>query len=276
MGGVVTISVLLTNTGESKGSYEVNFVVNDVTIAFKTVTLDGGAKQTVSYTYTGNIPGALTVKMGNLSGTLTVKAPPPPPPPTSGPVVYISVSVEGQLLVAAQPVAYADGMTLEAVIKAAHVLYYPGGESGYDIGTNNAFSMYMVNKCWGVAQIPFIILNDHPNSEKAFEAVNTVKVVANDNIIICTAAAQGAATPVSLKATLSGDSATLTATSWTMSLATYTYTSAPLANANVVDPVTGASLGTTDAAGKITVTIPASGIVAIEGLAAIYLKAGTG
>jgi hypothetical protein len=77
---------------------------------------------------------------------------------------------------------------------------------------------------------------------------------------------------VSLTATLSGDSATITATSWTFSMATFTYSHAPLANANVIDPETGASLGTTDAGGKITVTVPESGIVAIEGLAAIKVK----
>jgi hypothetical protein len=78
---------------------------------------------------------------------------------------------------------------------------------------------------------------------------------------------------VSLTATLSGDSATLTATAWTLNMADFTYTSAPLANANVVDPTTGTSLGTTDANGHITVTVPESGIVAIEGLAAINVTA---
>jgi hypothetical protein len=176
-------------------------------------------------------------------------------------------------LVAAQPVTYTQDMTLEDVIKAAHEAFYSGEDSGYNIGTGNAFGMYMVNKCWGIAQIPFIIVNDHPNSETTFQAVNTVKVAANDNIIICTASTQGAATPVSLTATISGDSVTLTATSWTMSLTTYTYSHAPLANANVIDPITGAALGTTDADGHITVTVPASGIVAIEGLGAINVNA---
>jgi len=148
-------------------------------------------------------------------------------------------------------------------------VYYSGGESGLDISTNNAYGMYMCNKCWGIAQVPFIILNDHPNSEVGFEPVNTVPVVENDNVIICTAIVPGTATPVSLKSTLSGDSATVTATEWVLNMATFQYTHSPLANANVIDPVTGESLGTTDADGKITVTVPESGIVAIEGLAAI-------
>jgi len=61
----------------------------------------------------------------------------------------------------------------------------------------------------------------------------------------------------------------VTATEWVLNMATFQYTHSPLANANVIDPVTGESLGTTDADGKITVTVPESGIVAIEGLAAI-------
>jgi len=52
---------------------------------------------------------------------------------------------------------------------------------------------------------------------------------------------------------------------------TFTYTSAPLADANIIDPTTGTSLGTTDADGHVTVTVPESGIVAIGGLAAIMV-----
>ncbi len=267
----MTVSVVLTNTGELKGSYEISFVVNDQTIGYKTVTLDGGAKQTVTFTTKGVVPGAIAVKVGNLSGTFTVKAPPPPPPPTTGTPVYVSVSVDGKLLVAAKTVLIED-MTIEAALKAAHEQYYPGGLSGYTAGINPTYGMYLITQCWGVQQTPFIIINGHPNSEKAPEPVNTTPVAANDNIIICTANTQGAATPVSLTATVSGDSATLTATAWTLNMSTFAYTSAPLADANVVDPETGASLGKTDAKGQITVTIPASGIVAIEGLAAIKVK----
>jgi len=77
------------------------------------------------------------------------------------------------------------------------------------------------------------------------------------------------AQPVSLMSTLSGDSTTVTATAWTLDFMTFTYSSAPFTNANVIDPTTGASLGTTDADGRITVTVPESGVVAIDGLAAI-------
>ena len=50
--------------------------------------------------------------------------------------------------------------------------------------------------------------------------------------------------------------------------------SAPLANANVVDPTTGESLGYTDADGSITVTVPENGVIAVAGLAAIAAAPG--
>jgi hypothetical protein len=191
----------------------------------------------------------------------------------SGTTVYVSVSVDGKLLVAAQPVTITD-MTVQGAIKAAHAAYYSGGESGYTAGIDPTWNMYLITKCWGITGTPFVIINDAPLGATAPQTVDTTPVVANDNIIICTSSdpTNKPAQPVSLKSTLSGDSATVTATAWTLDFTTFTYSHAPLANANVVNPTTGASLGTTDANGQITVTVPESGVVAIEGLAAINVK----
>jgi len=191
----------------------------------------------------------------------------------SGVTVYVSVSVDGQLLVAAQPVTVTD-LTVDGALKAAHAAYYSGGESGYAAAIDPMFNMFLISKCWGIQGVPFVIINDAPLGATAPQTVDTTPVIANDNIIICASSdpMNKPATPVSLAATLSGDSATLTATSWTLDFMTFTYSHVPLANAIVIDPTTGASLGTTDANGKITVTVPASGIVAIEGLAAINVK----
>ncbi len=194
----------------------------------------------------------------------------------SGATVYVSVSVDGQLLVAAQPVSVTD-MTVEAVIKAAHEEYYSGGLSGYTAGIDPMFNMYLVTQCWGVQATPYVILNNAPlGADPSIPpTVDAAPVAANDNIIICTSndPMNKPATPVSLTATLSGDSATVKATAWTLDFMTFTYSSEPFANANVIDPVTGTSLGTTDADGTITVTVPESGIVAIDGLAAINVAA---
>jgi hypothetical protein len=162
-------------------------------------------------------------------------------------------------------------MTVQGAIKAAHAAYYSGGESGYAAGIDPTFNMFLITKCWGIKATPYVILNGVPLGATAPQTVDTTPVAANDNIIICTSSdpMSKPATPVSLTATLSGDSATVTATAWTLDFTTFTYSSAPLANANVIDPVTGASLGVTDANGRFTVLVPESGIIAIDGLAAI-------
>ena len=188
--------------------------------------------------------------------------------------VYVSVSVDGELLVAAQPVTITD-MTAQGVIRAAHEAFYPGGLSGYTAGIDPTWNMYLVTQCWGVLATPYIIINDAPLGaiSGAPATVDVAPVAANDNVIICTSSVPSTpATPVSLKATLSGDSATVTATSWLLDFTTFTYSHSPLANANVVDS-TGAPLGTTNANGSITITAPEDGIVAIDGLAAINVTA---
>jgi hypothetical protein len=190
---------------------------------------------------------------------------------SAGPItVYVSVSVDGKLLVAAQPVTVSD-ITVQGAIRAAHAKYYSGGESGYKAGIDPTFSMFLITKCWGVTATPFVILNGAPLGATAPQTVDTTPVKVDDNIIICTSSDPMGrpAQPVSLTAILSGSSATVTATAWTLNFSTFTYSSAPLSGANVIDPVTGRSLGTTDARGSITVTVPASGVIAIDGLAAI-------
>jgi hypothetical protein len=195
---------------------------------------------------------------------------------SSGPVFYISVSVDGQLLVAAQPVTVTGNLTVDAAIKAAHKAYYSGGESGYTAGIDPTWNMFLISKCWGIQTTPYVIVNGAPFNAppNGLLTAETAPVATNDNIIICTGTdmVNNPAQPVSLKSTLSGDSATVTATLWTLDFTTFQYSSAPLANADVLNS-SSTSLGKTDADGKITVTIPADGIVIIKGLAAINVKA---
>ena len=215
----------------------------------------------------------------------TTTTPPPetttPPPETTtttpaGTTVYVSVSVDGVLLVAAQPVTITN-LTAEGAVKAAHEAFYSGGLSGYTAGINPTWNMYLVTQCWGVQNTPYIVINGAPLGAVPGtpNTVNAAMVAANDNILICTGADTSTISPVSLTATRSGDSMTVTATAWTLNFATFAYTHVLLANANVIDPVTGASLGTTDANGQITVTVPESGVVAIEGRAAINVNSAT-
>ena len=72
----VTISVLVANTGDVTGSYEVTLKINNVAVATQDVTLAGGASQTVTFTTAKDAAGTYTVNIDGLSGTLVVKAPP--------------------------------------------------------------------------------------------------------------------------------------------------------------------------------------------------------
>lgn len=191
--------------------------------------------------------------------------------------VYLSVSVDGKLLVAAQPVVLTD-MTVNGALKAAHATYYTDGENGYTAGIDKTFNMFLITEAWGVAATPYVIINGAPLGADPSKpaTADTAPVQDGDNIIICTSSDPAKpAAPVSLTAAVSGSTATVTATAWTLDFTTFAYSSAPLGNTPVIDPMTGAALGTTDAAGQVTVTVPESGLAAIEGLAAINLTAVT-
>jgi hypothetical protein len=79
---MVTISVSVANTGDLAGSYEVIFRIDDVVIATKDVTLDGGASQKVTFTTTKNVAGTYAISVNGLTGSFVVKkavAVPPSP-----------------------------------------------------------------------------------------------------------------------------------------------------------------------------------------------------
>jgi hypothetical protein len=244
----------------------------------------GGGTTTTSPTTTTTKPATTTTTTTTTTTATTTTPPTTTTPaaapgetttPAAGPVVYISVSVDGELLVAAQPIAIADDMTLDDVIEAAHAAYYSGGVSGYVAGIDPTWGMYLITKCWGVLNTPYVIYNGSPlGADPAVPTtVNAITVVANDNIIICTGVNTSSMHPVSLTAIRSGDSVLVMAVSWTLNFATFTYTHTLLAGANVIDPTTGELLGVTDENGELTIAIPASGVVAIEGMAAINVLA---
>jgi hypothetical protein len=74
IGDSVTISTVVNNTGDLSGSYEVTLKIDNVVVETKTVTLAGGATQTVTFTTTKDVAGTYTVNINGLSGTFTVKA----------------------------------------------------------------------------------------------------------------------------------------------------------------------------------------------------------
>jgi len=80
IGETVTISVLITNTGDAAGSDKVTLKINGVVEATKDVTLNAGASKEVTFTTAKDVAGSYTVDADGLSGSFTVKEKPAPPP----------------------------------------------------------------------------------------------------------------------------------------------------------------------------------------------------
>ena len=76
--GGVTISTVVTNTGDLSGSYEVTLKIDDVVVATEDVTLAGGDSQKVTFTTTRDVAGTYTVNVNGLSGAFVVSIPSKP------------------------------------------------------------------------------------------------------------------------------------------------------------------------------------------------------
>ncbi len=85
IGGRVTITVLVTNTGYLSGSYEVTLKINDVVVATQEATLPGHASQKVTLITGRDAAGTYTVDVNGLAGTFGVGAALPPPPASPAP-----------------------------------------------------------------------------------------------------------------------------------------------------------------------------------------------
>jgi hypothetical protein len=194
----------------------------------------------------------------------------PVAPAGGGNTVYITVAVDGKVVVAAEPLT-TSGTTVDAVLKDAHIAFYADGEAGYVAGIDSMWNMFLITKCWGVTATPFVIVNGGPLGSTANPDTADIAPVRNgDNIIISTSSDPNVpALAIALSVDVADGSATVTATNWVLDFTTFTYQSSPFADAEVTDPATGASLGKTDAEGKITVTPPESGVVVVGNVSAI-------
>ena len=79
IGESVTVSILVTNTGDLAGSYEVTLKIDEAVVATKGVTLDGGASQSVTFTISKDVVATYTISIDGLTGTFVVKLPPAVP-----------------------------------------------------------------------------------------------------------------------------------------------------------------------------------------------------
>jgi len=81
IGESITVSVLVTNTGDCTGTYKVTLKLDNAAVTTKEVTLAGGASEKVTFITSTDVAGTYTVTVDGQSGTVVVKAPPAPAPP---------------------------------------------------------------------------------------------------------------------------------------------------------------------------------------------------
>ena len=180
--------------------------------------------------------------------------------------VTLSVSVNGELVLAAEPITTGNA-TVEGVLLEAHKAFYPDGEAGFTAGIDSTYNMYMISQCWGVATTPYVILNSAPlatGENAAYTTADTAPVKNGDNIIIVCDTTYMVPV-VSLTAEPDAAGIKLTATKWALNFMTFTYDGTPYVG-EVVD-ASGASLGTTGADGTLVVANTAKAV--IPGVAAI-------
>ena len=191
---------------------------------------------------------------------------------TGAPItVYVSISADGVLQIASQPVEITT-YSAEAALIAAHEKYCPLGAAGFGAGIDPSYGMYMINTCWGVATTPYVILNTAPlgsGANSAYISADTCPVKAGDNLIVV-ADASGLTPPVSMEYDQSNG--VIKVNQWALDFTTFQYTSAALENVDVVDAQTGEVLATANALGIGNVRkAPACGVVAYKGVGAVRM-----
>ena len=247
-------------------------------------TTDASGSLTVAKTAKAVVPGVCGIPA---DGTATVSAAPSAGAPAGAPVtapaatgdaitVYVSVSANGVMEIAAQPVQVTT-YTVEAALKEAHRLYYPAGESGFKAGIDPQYSMYMINTCWGVAVTPYVILNTAPlgsGANSAYLGADTAPIKEGDNIIVV-ADASSLTPPMSLEWDAANQMVKVS--QWALDLTTFQYTNAAVENAELLDAQTGEVVGTTNALGNARVNkIPACGVVCYKGVGGVPVTEGSG
>ena len=80
-GETISVSVLVRNTGDLQGSYDVVLKAQDSVLEAKRVTLSGGSSQTVNFTTSMEKAGTYALTIGDLSVDVTVEEQPAPAPP---------------------------------------------------------------------------------------------------------------------------------------------------------------------------------------------------
>jgi hypothetical protein len=83
LGENVDVSLLLKNTGDLSGTYQVTLSLDDVNMDTREVTLDGNGSTALSFSFTSNTAGQHKVSIGDLVAPFEVKLPAPLLPPSA-------------------------------------------------------------------------------------------------------------------------------------------------------------------------------------------------
>lgn len=243
-------------------------------------TTDASGVLTIAKTDKAVIPGISAIPADGSAtvSTAPVSGSPAAAAPASGDAitVYVSISANGVLQIAAQPVQVTT-YTVEAALKEAHRLYCPQGESGFAAGIDPTYSMYMINTIWGVKTTPYVILNSAPlgsGVNSAYISADAAPVQEGNNIIVVADAA-GITPAVSL--VYEADTQIVKVAQWALDFTTFQYTNAALENVDILDAQTGEVVGTTNALGNARVNkVPACGVVCYKGVGAVSVSPDSG
>ncbi len=100
IGEAVSISLLMSNTGEEQGDYTVILKINGVVRQTKEVTLAGGASETVTFSVVEDEAGTYLVDVDGLTGSFTVSEAVVAPlaPPTAVPPLKTNWAMVGPII----------------------------------------------------------------------------------------------------------------------------------------------------------------------------------
>jgi len=107
VGETVTISLLVTNSGDLSGTYKVTVKVDNIPLPSKDVTVADHTSQQVTFTTAKAMGGTYTVTVDGLSGTFTIKAGPP-----IGPTTAMNWWVIGGIIAAVVVIAVVVSLTV--------------------------------------------------------------------------------------------------------------------------------------------------------------------
>jgi hypothetical protein len=116
----VTVSVLVTNTGDLYGDYDVVLTVNEEAVETRTVTLDAGESVEVTFTVLPHTAGTYDININGLSGVFIIIARSEPEAtsetePTPGPTSEPEITTENEPVVTTEPVSAGEIIPESAV-----------------------------------------------------------------------------------------------------------------------------------------------------------------